>query len=144
MSQTNTNDNRVPVGTIDCTPSWSGILNTILLVLRDGNEDAHKVAIKELCNMAKVADMYVELSKNPPRVLVQIDNGIVQACISTSDLVQVAIVEIDDQAQEPVVVHDYTQMTAHPLPLHTAYTPEHDYHRELNQRAENKLKALNF
>ena len=141
MSQT---DKKIPVGTIDCTPTWEGILKTILVVLRDGNAEAQKVAIGELQNMAKVADMYVEITKNPPRVLVQIEDGIVQACISTSDRVQVAIVEIDDQAEEPVVVHDYTQMTAHPLPLHTAYTPEHDYHRELNQQAENELKALNF
>src|SRR4051812_20884303 len=107
MSQ---NKKKIPIGTIDCTPTWSGILNTLLVLIDDGDREGRNKAIQELRNMAKVADMYVEVTKNPPRVLVQIEDGLVQDCITTSDLVQAVIVEIDDQADEKVVVHDYTGM----------------------------------
>lgn len=50
---------KVHVGTIDCTPTWAGILNTIIVLLENGNPDGRAQAIKELRNMAQIADLYV-------------------------------------------------------------------------------------
>jgi hypothetical protein len=142
MSQT---DNKIPVGTIDCTPTWSGILSALLALIEDGNPEGRTKAVQELRNMAKVADMYVELNKNPPRVLVQIDDLVVTDCKCTSDLVQVVIVEIDDNAEEPVVVHDYTQMQPFAEQLHTLYVKDsREWRGKLYNKAEQKLRELNF
>lgn len=48
---------------IDCTPTWEGILPTLLLVLRDGNAEGQKGAREELTRMAKLADLYVAANK---------------------------------------------------------------------------------
>lgn len=54
---------KVQVGTVDLTPTWSGILPALLAVLEDGNAEGKKIAKDELKKMAKVADMYVENQK---------------------------------------------------------------------------------
>jgi len=142
MAQT---DNKIPVGTIDCTPTWSGILSALLALIEDGNPQGRSKAVQELRNMAKVADMYVELHNNPPRVLVQIEGMMVQDVVSTSDIVQVVVVEIDDQADEKVVIHDHTTIGAYPQKLNTLYCSEEDfYNHSLYNIAQQKLRELNF
>lgn len=47
------------VETIDCTPTWEGMLNYYLLVLENGNEEGKKIAKEELRNMARMADVGV-------------------------------------------------------------------------------------
>lgn len=49
--------------TIDCTPTWEGILPIILNVLEDGSEKVKDDMKKELKRMAQIADKYVELQK---------------------------------------------------------------------------------
>lgn len=49
--------------TIDVTPSWSGILNTLLLLYTEGNADGRKAALSELQRMAEIADVYVASKK---------------------------------------------------------------------------------
>jgi len=44
--------------TIDCTPTWEGILNWYLAVLEDGNREGKSIAKKELLRMAQAADSY--------------------------------------------------------------------------------------
>lgn len=51
------------VVTIDCTPTWSGILKYYLVILEDGNAEGKKIAKKELARMAELADKYVALIK---------------------------------------------------------------------------------
>jgi hypothetical protein len=50
--------------TIDCTPTWSGILPALLIVLEDGTEEGKKLARIELKRMAEIADKYVEHQKS--------------------------------------------------------------------------------
>ncbi len=50
------------VGTIDCTPTWKGILPTLLVGLADGSAEAQKIARGELQRMA---DLYVASQRRP-------------------------------------------------------------------------------
>jgi hypothetical protein len=50
--------------TIDVTPTWSGILPALLLVLENGDPAGKKVAREELQNMARIADLFVTAQKN--------------------------------------------------------------------------------
>lgn len=61
-----------PIRTIDCTPTWAGVLGWYLTVLSEGNLEGQKIARKELANMAKVADAHVDQLKL--EILLQIDN----------------------------------------------------------------------
>lgn len=49
--------------TIDCTPTWAGMVNWYMKVLEEGNEEAKKPAREELRNMARIADQYNVLVK---------------------------------------------------------------------------------
>jgi hypothetical protein len=52
------------VETIDVTPTWSGVLPLLLLVLREGTTaQARKAAEDELKRMAHLADVAVEMLK---------------------------------------------------------------------------------
>jgi hypothetical protein len=48
---------------IDMTPTWSEILPTYLLILRDATEEGKKAAVEELTRMAKIADLYNDAVK---------------------------------------------------------------------------------
>lgn len=52
-----------PAGTIDLTPTWSGILPVLIALIRDGNEAGQASAMLELNRMAQLADRYVLLSE---------------------------------------------------------------------------------
>lgn len=52
----------VKPNTIDLTPSWPEALNVYLLMLKAGSKDGKKTAIEGLKQMAKVAQMYVDLT----------------------------------------------------------------------------------
>mgnify|MGYP000979826760 CR=1 FL=1 len=58
INEKQTNENQ-PVVTIDCTPTWSGILNWYLVVLEDGSAEGKKIAKEELRRMAQAADNWV-------------------------------------------------------------------------------------
>jgi len=49
--------------TIDCTPTWEGLLPALLAVVIDGTSEGQKMAKEQLRHMAKVADMMVEVDK---------------------------------------------------------------------------------
>lgn len=49
--------------TIDLTPTWPEALRIYLFALENGTDEGRAEAIKELERMAKVAQMYVELTK---------------------------------------------------------------------------------
>ena len=52
------------VQTIDVTPTWSGILSTLLVIYRDAETaEGRKMAVIELQRMAALADKYVEEHK---------------------------------------------------------------------------------
>lgn len=51
------------VGTIDCTPTWEGVLPLILEGLKSENTTTYYNTMRELRNMAKAADKYNELMK---------------------------------------------------------------------------------
>lgn len=51
------------VTTIDCTPTWEGILRYYIAILQDGNAEGQKAAKHELQRMAKAADQFNELNK---------------------------------------------------------------------------------
>jgi hypothetical protein len=53
-----TNYNGQEVETIDCTPTWEGVLPALLAVIQDGNAEGKRTAIAELRNMAKAADQF--------------------------------------------------------------------------------------
>lgn len=59
--------------TIDCTPSWSGILNWYITVLQDGNAEGKKIAKKELSRMAQSADNWVEHCKEVNSRIITMD-----------------------------------------------------------------------
>lgn len=44
--------------TIDITPTWAGILPTLLVLLQDGSNEGQKTAREELQKMARAADLY--------------------------------------------------------------------------------------
>lgn len=46
--------------TIDLTPTWSEILPTLLIILRDASPKGQSSAVEELKNMARAADMWNE------------------------------------------------------------------------------------
>lgn len=56
-------DIKQPVATIDLTPTWEGVLSTLLLLYTEGNHQARSEALKELQRMAKIADMLVQERK---------------------------------------------------------------------------------
>lgn len=49
--------------TIDCTPTWEGILPALLLLLNDGDIEGKKTAKAELSRMAKIADEFVNFTE---------------------------------------------------------------------------------
>lgn len=53
------------VGTIDLTPTWEAILPALLAALENGTETGKKFAHEELKRMAKIADEYNRLTKEP-------------------------------------------------------------------------------
>lgn len=57
--------------TIDCTPTWTGILNWYLAVLQDGNDKGKDTAKKELFRMAQIADNYVAIQ---PKVIALVEH----------------------------------------------------------------------
>jgi hypothetical protein len=55
---------KVQIGVIDLTPSWSEVFPVLLLVYTDGTTTAARNgAFQELERMASLADKYVELQK---------------------------------------------------------------------------------
>lgn len=50
---------KTKIGTIDLTPTWSGILPTLIALMVDGNEKGRITALGELQKMAQLADRYV-------------------------------------------------------------------------------------
>jgi len=52
--------------TIDCTPTWEGILPILVTGLLDGNDTAKQIAKEELRRMAQLADAYVALVGRGP------------------------------------------------------------------------------
>ena len=49
---------------IDCTPTWEGILSSMLMVIEHGESQESKIAMRaELYRMARLADKYVEIVK---------------------------------------------------------------------------------
>lgn len=62
------------VETIDVTPTWSGLLPTLLVLLQDANEEGKKTTKKELQRMANAADNFNELlNELKPIVYVLLD-----------------------------------------------------------------------
>lgn len=54
----------VTVETIDCTPTWSGLLNMLLEIHSNGTtKESRQTALQELQKMARVADEHVEEMK---------------------------------------------------------------------------------
>lgn len=53
----------MPKEYIDLTPTWTGILPSLLLVLEHGTEEGKRTARGELSKMARFADKYVEQSE---------------------------------------------------------------------------------
>lgn len=49
--------------TIDCTPTWVGIVRVYITALKHGNAEGQKAAEQELIRMAGIADKYNELVK---------------------------------------------------------------------------------
>ena len=49
--------------TIDCTPTWEGMLRYYFAVLEDGNNEGKKVAREEFKRMAQAADSFNEVFK---------------------------------------------------------------------------------
>src|SRR4029077_7197842 len=62
-----------PAGTIDCTPTWSGLVNYYLQLLQeDTTTPKQREAITQhFRHMAKVADMYVEYTKQQDKDIMQ-------------------------------------------------------------------------
>jgi hypothetical protein len=54
------------IKTIDCTPTWEGMLPSILALIEEGNgtKESYKIAKEELLRMAKIADQYAALVKS--------------------------------------------------------------------------------
>jgi hypothetical protein len=51
--------------TIDITPTWEGLLQSLLYLHTDGTTaEARTVALEELTRMARLADQFVHLSKS--------------------------------------------------------------------------------
>ncbi len=50
------------IGTIDATPTWSGILPALLVLIENGSPGA-SIARDELKRMAQLADLYVASQK---------------------------------------------------------------------------------
>ena len=59
--------------TIDLTPTWSGLIDTLIELRESGTTaEARQIADEELRKMAKVADLYVELQKKGKKKMKQI------------------------------------------------------------------------
>lgn len=50
------------IGTIDLTPTWSGVLDLLLMAYTQGTVEGQRHAIMELQRMAQAADAYVTTS----------------------------------------------------------------------------------
>jgi len=51
------------VGTIDVTPTWQGILPTLVALIERGDYKGKKAAVSELNKVAKLADEVIMLKK---------------------------------------------------------------------------------
>jgi hypothetical protein len=51
------------VKTMDCTPTWEGILPLYLDSIKSGKEPGYSAAMEELTRMAQHADKYNEILK---------------------------------------------------------------------------------
>lgn len=49
--------------TIDCTPTWEGILPLLIHGIESGSPTARAAVMEELTRMAKLADRYVAQTK---------------------------------------------------------------------------------
>ncbi len=47
---------KTKIGTIDLTPTWSGVLPVLLAALTEGTEEGRRLAKIELARMARIAD----------------------------------------------------------------------------------------
>jgi hypothetical protein len=57
------------VGTVDLTPTWEEMVQTLLMLLMNGNSEGRETAQVEIMRMAGLADRYVASTKKPkPRV----------------------------------------------------------------------------
>lgn len=63
MTTSPKSDEKRQIGTIDLTPTWSGILPALLAVIENGTPEGQKIAREELQRMATLADMYVVQNK---------------------------------------------------------------------------------
>lgn len=127
--------------TVDLTPPWEEVGRMIVILLENGDAEGKKQAKAQLKNMAKIADAFSWTIKNPVQVLVHMEDGVIQNAITNSDIVQLVVVEIDDNGDEPVVLHDYTAMEATAEPLSKYYK---EGERDTDPEVFLKLKALNF
>jgi hypothetical protein len=53
--------------TIDVTPTWTEILNTLLVLHEQGDSKGRQTARSELTRMAQLADAYIEVTKKRMR-----------------------------------------------------------------------------
>ena len=54
---------KIPIATIDCTPTWSSLVTVLVSIIEDRTHEGREEAIKHLRHMAQVADMYVAIEK---------------------------------------------------------------------------------
>lgn len=52
-------ENKVPVGMIDFTPTWVSLVPIFVEALRNGTTEGYTIALEELTRMAKLADEFV-------------------------------------------------------------------------------------
>ena len=55
---------KTKIRTIDCTPTWRGVLPLLLVAYQDGTPTRRAMAMEELCRMADLADAQNETLKS--------------------------------------------------------------------------------
>lgn len=53
-----------PNGVLDITPTWSGLLQPLLWMYKNGDHEQRNLAMKELMRMANIADKHVATNTN--------------------------------------------------------------------------------
>ena len=51
------------IETIDCTPSWEGLVPYLVTLIENGSIEGRKIAREELHRMARAADVAVRMQK---------------------------------------------------------------------------------
>jgi hypothetical protein len=125
--------------TIDCTPTWTGVLAWLIAGIQDGNSKGIAAAKKELHHMAEVADAHVAMINERGEIKLQNELGMVcrpkgETVGSTDDKFYLELSFID--------MHIITSALSHYRFMNNEYYDKKQGHRDHTEKVSGLLSDL--